>query len=257
MMKCMSDLFSIKDKIIIITGAGKGIGNYLAKNMAKKHAHVYALSRSSFKKQSTNQSNLTQIKCNVRDKKTFKKICDKIFVKHKKIDVLINNAGITFPKSNSKFYYEKEWMETLQTNLTSAFNCSQIVIGYMLKKKYGSIINVTSINAELGFPNNPAYTASKGGLKMLTKALARDWGKYGIRVNNLGPGYFKTDMNKKTYQNKKTQKSRENQTMLLRWGELEDLLGPCIFLASDASNYVTAHDLYVDGGWVSNGLYAE
>ena len=124
----------------------------------------------------------------------------------------------------------------------------------MKKQRAGSIINVTSINAELGFPNNPAYVASKGGLRMLTKSLAKDFGKYGIRVNNLGPGYFITDMTKNSYQNKKSRIIRQKHTLLGRWGNLSDLVGPCIFLASNASGYVTGQDLYIDGGWVANGL---
>jgi len=96
--------------------------------------------------------------------------------------------------------------------------------------------------------------ASKGGLKMLGKALARDWSKYGIRVNNVGPGYFKTEMTKKNYSNKKIRKSRQMRTMLGRWGEPDDLIGPCVFLSSDASKYITGQDIYVDGGWLTNGL---
>ena len=92
---------------------------------------------------------------------------------------------------------------------------------------------------------------------MLGKALARDWGNYGIRVNNLGPGYIKTDMTKKSFENKKIRNSRKSRTMLGRWGEPEDLVGPCIFLCSDASKYVTGQDIYVDGGWISNGLSSE
>ena len=124
----------------------------------------------------------------------------------------------------------------------------------MKKRRTGSIINVTSINAELGFPNNPAYVASKGGLKMLTKSLARDFGKYNIRVNNLGPGYIITDMTKSSYQNKKSRMTRQKHTLLGRWGVITDLVGPCIFLASDAAGYVTGQDIYVDGGWLANGL---
>ena len=124
----------------------------------------------------------------------------------------------------------------------------------MVKKKNGVIINFTSINAELGFPKNPAYVASKGGLKMLGKALAKDWGKFGIRVNNIGPGYMKTEMTRKSWQNKKTRKSRTSRTLLNRWGEKDEIVGPCIFLASDASRYITGQDIYVDGGWLANGL---
>jgi len=122
----------------------------------------------------------------------------------------------------------------------------------MIKRKSGSIINITSINAELGFPRNPAYVASKGGLKMLGKSLAKDWSNKGIRVNNLGPGYIKTDMTMKRYLNKKTRKEREDRTLMKRWGEKSDLIGPCVFLASDASKYITGQDIYVDGGWLVN-----
>jgi len=127
----------------------------------------------------------------------------------------------------------------------------------MIKNSKGVIINITSLNAEFAFPNNPAYVASKGGLKQLGKALARDWGRYGIRVNNLGPGYIKTEMTKQSFKDKKKKISRQNSTMLNRWGDMQDLLGPCIFLASDASSYITGQDLYVDGGWSANGLHSD
>jgi len=254
----MNGLFSVKKKVIIITGGGRGIGFHVGENMAKRGAFVYCVDTQFPKKISKNISNnLAQLKCNVTNKPKFQKICDKIFSTHKKIDVLINNAGVTFPEKGTKFYPEKKWKDTLSVNLTAAFNCSQAVLKYMMKKKYGSIINITSINAELGFPNNPAYVASKGGLKMLGKALARDWGKYGIRVNNVGPGYIKTEMTNKNYSNKKIRKSRQMRTMLGRWGELDDLIGPCVFLSSDASKYITGQDIYVDGGWLTNGLANE
>jgi len=248
----MIDTFSVKNKVIIITGASKGIGYFLATELSKQNAIVYGLSKT-LPKSTKIRNNLKFLKCDIRNKKKFEIICKKIISENSKIDVLINNAGIT-STSNSELYSEKEWLKTIETNLTSSFNCSQIVLLHMKKQKHGSIINMTSINSKIAFPNNPAYIASKGGLRMLTKSLARDWGKYGIRVNNLAPGYFITDMNKKTYSNKKTRNSRSEKTMLKRWGKLNDLLGPCLFLASDASEYVTGIDLFVDGGWVSNGL---
>tara|TARA_Y100001936_G_scaffold85603_2_gene83943 strand:+ start:5202 stop:5948 length:747 start_codon:yes stop_codon:yes gene_type:complete len=248
----MYNTFSIENKIIIITGGSRGIGFYLATELSKQGAIVYALSRT-LPKNNKKDANLNFIKCDITNKKKFQLICRNIIKKNSRIDVLVNNAGISSP-SNSEIYDEKDWLKTIQTNLTSSFTCSQIVLPYMKKQKQGSIINVTSINSILAFPNNPAYIASKGGTRMLTKSLAKDWGKYGIRVNNLAPGYFITDMNKKTYSNKKTRVSRAEKTMLKRWGKLSDLLGPCLFLASDASEYVTGTDLFVDGGWISNGL---
>jgi gluconate 5-dehydrogenase len=118
----------------------------------------------------------------------------------------------------------------------------------------GSTFNITSIGAELGFPNNPAYVAAKGALKQLTKSMAFDLGSFGVRVNNLGPGYFRTDMANLSYNDPEKREARASRTLLGRWGEPEDLAGAVIFLASDASRYMTGQDLYIDGGWLAKGL---
>ena len=250
----MENLFSIEGKVIIITGSGRGIGYQLAVELAKYSAIIYSLDKKFTKKIPKNlSSNIIQIKCDITDYKKIKQVFKKIFVKEKRIDVLINNAGVSFAsQKKNQLYSEKDWAETINVNLTGSFYCSKEVIRYMLKQKNGSIINITSINAELGFPRNPAYNASKGGLKMLGKAFAKDWSKFGIRVNNIGPGYIKTEMTSKRFANKKTRLERQNQTLLGRWGEPNDLVGPCIFLASDASRYMTGQDLYIDGGWIIN-----
>ncbi len=253
--KLAGELFSINGKAVIITGAGRGIGRDIAISMAERSAFVYCIDISFSEKIPDHLVDyLFEKKCDIVNPDEFKIICDEIFNRHKKIDVLINNAGVTFPKKDNELYPKDHWNKTIDINLTAAFTCSQIVCEYMLKNKNGSIINITSLNAELGFPNNPAYVASKGGLKMLGKAFARDWGMHGIRVNNLGPGYIRTDMTKKSYINEKTRKAREANIMLGRWGEPKDLIGPCIFLASDASGYITGQEIYVDGGWSANGL---
>ena len=252
----MNDIFSIENKVIIVTGAGRGIGEFIAKNLAIRKALVFCIDKK-FPNSIPNElsDNLFHLICDVTKPKIFQKHCKNIFSKYKKIDALINCAGISYAVQNkNEFYPEKKWLETINVNLTSAFNCSQTAISYMIKKKSGSIINITSINAELGFPRNPAYVASKGGLKMLSKSLAKDWGNLGIRVNSLGPGYVKTDMTMKRFLNKKTRKQRESRTILGRWAEKNDLVGPCIFLISEASEYMTGQDIYVDGGWLSNGL---
>ena len=121
-------------------------------------------------------------------------------------------------------------------------------------KKGGSIINVTSLGSVLGFPDNPSYVSSKGGLKMLTKSLAVDLGKKGIRVNNLLPGYMKTAMTKKSFMNKDLKEERDKRIIMNRWGNPTDLIGPCIFLASDSSSYIPGSDILVDGGWTAKGL---
>ena len=196
-MKINNNLFSLKNKVILITGAGRGIGQHLAEKIAEQNAIVYAIDKLFPKTSKRSMKNLFKIKCDITDQDSFKQVCVNIVRKKKRIDVLINNAGISQAnKQSGKPYAKNKWDETLEINLTAHFSCSQEVIQYMKKRKQGSIINITSINAELGFPRNPAYVASKGGLKMLGKALAKDWGKYGIRVNNLGPGYIRTEMTK-------------------------------------------------------------
>jgi len=248
-------LFSIKNKVIIITGGGGGIGKAIAHAMAKRQALVYCFDIK-FQKNIVKElaQNLFQIEVDITKISSVQKACEKIFNIHGKIDVLINNAGVSIPCNESNIYPNDSWVKTLNINLTGSFICSQVILEYMKKEKDGSIINITSLNAELAFPNNPAYVASKGGLKMLGKALANDWGKHGIRINNLGPGYIKTDMTKASFNNKSAKKEREMRTMLNRWGEVDDLIGPIIFLASDASRYITGQDIYVDGGWLSKGL---
>jgi len=240
--------------VIIITGAGRGIGYKLTTEMAKHSAIIYSLDKKFTKKIPKNLLlNITEIKCDITNHKKIKQVFKKIFAKEKRINVLINNAAVSFAsQKKNQFYSEKNWIQTINVNLTGSFYCSNEVIKYMLKQRTGSIINITSIHAELAFPRNPAYNASKGGLKMLGKAFAKDWSKFGIRINNVGPGYIKTEMTSKRFANKKMRLIRQNQTLLGRWGEPDDLIGPCIFLASDASKYMTGQDLYIDGGWIIN-----
>ena len=118
----------------------------------------------------------------------------------------------------------------------------------------GSIINITSINSMMGFPDNPAYVASKGGLRMLAKALAIDYSNRNIRVNCIAPGYIRTVMTKESYNDKEKREHRTKHTILGRWGNPEDLVGATIFLASNASSYITGIDLFVDGGWSAKGI---
>ena len=250
----MTNLFSIEGKVVVVTGGGRGIGRTIAQAMAEHQAITYCLD---IRFDQDVPPELTRymfhIECDITDEDSVRRACSEIYDRHQRSDVLVNNAGITRP-SEPESYPLGSWEETLAVNLTGAFVCSRVVAEYMKKGGGGSIINITSLNAEIAFPNNPAYIASKGGLKMLGKSLALDWGEYGIRVNNIGPGYIRTEMTGKSYENEGLRKEREARTMLGRWGTPEDLIGLCIFLASDASSYITGQDIYVDGGWLSKGL---
>ena len=139
---------------------------------------------------------------------------------------------------------------TYEVNLLAPYLLTR---GLSRDMRSGSIINITSLNAELAFPKNPAYVTTKHGLKGLTKSLALELGYKNIRVNNIGPGYIKTEMTKKSWSNEKIHNERSKKTFLNRWGTPTDIAGAVLFLASDASSYITGQDIYVDGGWTAKG----
>ena len=142
-------------------------------------------------------------------------------------------------------YSDEIFDKTFQVNLRGAYIFSHQVAILMSKKAGGSIINITSLGAEFGFPANPAYQVSKAGLKQFSKSLAMDFGKFGVRVNNVCPGYIRTSMTEKGYQDEQLRNEKLNRMILGRWGAPEDLVGPCIFLASSASSYITGSDIFV------------
>ena len=163
------------------------------------------------------------------------------------IDILVNNAGMQ-RRGPLEHYLESDWNELMRTNLDSVFHVSQAVAQQMIVRRRGKIINICSVQSELGRPGIAPYAATKGAVKMLTKGMAIDWGPHGLQVNGLGPGYFKTELNQALVDNAEFSQWLINRTPSRRWGELKDLVGGAIFLASDASNFVNGHILYIDGG---------
>jgi len=186
------------------------------------------------------------------EKKNFTRNFLKKIKKNIKIDTLINNAGFS---SSKKFleYSLADWKKTLEINLTSPFILSQLISKSFMNSG-GSIINITSLAAEQGFPDNVAYVASKGGLKQLTKAMAVDLATKNIRVNSVGPGYVKTKMTEKSWLDKKKKKNRSDRIILNRWANPKDIANACLFLGSNLADYINGQEIYVDGGWLSKGL---
>ncbi len=245
----MKDLFSVKDKVVLITGGAGGIGSALVKGFMEAEARVGVFDRREFGKK-----NCWYTAVDLSQPKNIEMAFDRFIEQFKRIDVLINCAAITVPASGS-VYSLLSWDKTMRINLDAIFFlCNLTGLRMIEQGSGGSIVNFTSINAAQAMPNNPAYAAAKSGVRMLTKSLALDWGRHGIRVNNLGPGYTKTAMNQKSLNNPEACKLRADSSMLGRWADPEEMVGPVIFLASDASSYVTGTDLWVDGGWLSKGI---
>jgi gluconate 5-dehydrogenase len=163
------------------------------------------------------------------------------------IDILVNNAGMQ-RRMPLEDFPAADWHELMRTNVDSVFFVGQAVARKMIPRRRGKIINICSVQSELGRPNIAPYTASKGAVKMLTKGMAIDWGPYGIQVNGLGPGYFKTELTEKLVADEQFSAWLTGRTPSRRWGEVAELAGAAVFLASDASSFVNGHVLYVDGG---------
>ena len=236
-------------KRAIVTGGARGNGNGIAEGLLLQGAEVIVIDMNRGENEKIHY--VTTDLTNAQERED---VYQKLVKEYIYFDILVNNAGIT-KGMPSQDYTDEYWRQTLEINLTVPFKMSQLVARTLIaEKKQGSIINITSLGAEFGFPENPAYVASKGGLKQLTKGLAYDWAQYGIRVNNVGPGYMHTNMTNKSFNDPVMYEERSSHMLLKRWGEPEDLAGVCIFLASEMSAYITGQDIYVDGGWTAKGI---
>ena len=245
-MNYLETLFSLKGKTAIITGGSKGIGAEIALAFLNAGANIVCVSRSNLAKKK--EINKFYKQCDITIAKEFNAICEYTISRYDNIDILVNAAGVSLPANKSLSNIDR-FKKTLDINLTSLYQCCDIASRHM--NNGGSILNITSIGSIMGFPNNPGYISSKGGVKMLTKSLAIDLSTNGIRVNNIAPGYIKTDMTKDSYENKQMHQERINRMIINRWGEVTDIIGAAIFLASDSSSYITGSEIVIDGGWTT------
>jgi len=247
------NLFDIKDKIALVTGSSKGLGYTLAEGMGQAGVIPILNSRTEMelvaavKKLRSQDIHAHGYAFDVTDEDAVIENINRIIKDVGEIDILINNAGIQIRNPLETFDTE-DWQQLLKTNLTAVFLVSREVAKKMLKRKSGKIINICSIQSELGRCSITPYAASKGGIKMLTKGMATEWGKYNIQVNGIGPGYFVTEMTRPLVENKEFDEWLRSRTPANRWGKPAELIGAAIFLSSRASDYVNGHILYVDGG---------
>jgi len=246
-------LFNLRGKTALITGSARGIGFTLAEGLAGAGAKIVLNGRDEnrlsdaenrIRKQGVE---VTRLVFDVTDSESVNNAISYYENNMGRIDILVNNAGINF-RGPFEDFEEKQWKIVLDTNINGAMIVSQAVAPFMIERKAGKIINICSMQSELGRPGIVPYAVSKGGIKMLTKALCTEWAKYNIQVNGIGPGYFETDLTKKLKSDPEFDKWICNRTPANRWGDTKELIGAAVFLASGASDFVNGHVLYVDGG---------
>jgi gluconate 5-dehydrogenase len=253
----VKNIFNVSGKIALVTGSTGGLGNTFARGLAQHGATVILNGRNKEKL----DRKVNELKkegflaygfaFDVRDSEQVNRAVVEIEKEIGPIDILVNNAGITIRAPLDEFS-DEDWDAVIGTNLTGAFVVARAVVKSMIRRRSGKIINIASVQAELGRPTIAAYTAAKGGLKLLTQGMAIDWAKHNIQVNGIGPGYFKTDMTKPLYEDPEFDAWLCARTPSNRWGDPEELIGALLFLSSDASSYVNGHMLYVDGGLLSS-----
>jgi gluconate 5-dehydrogenase len=252
-MKSILEQFSLQGRVALITGSSGGIGFALARGLAAAGAEVVLNARSEDKLQRAAQAlreegaRVHAVAFDVTDRAAVIAGVGRIESEIGAIGILVNNAGMQRRAPLDEFA-ESDWHALMQTNVDSVFFVGQAVARHMIPRGVGKIINICSVQSELGRPGIAPYTASKGAVKMLTKGMAIDWGQHGIQVNGLGPGYFKTELTEALVGNKEFSSWLIGRTPSRRWGDVEDLAGAAVFLASDASRFVNGHILYVDGG---------
>ncbi len=244
--------FNLQGRRALVTGSSGGIGLALARAMAQAGAHVILNGRDAGKLSAalaTLQAeglSASSEAFDVTDADAVRAAIDRLEAQGP-IDILVNNAGMTIRGPLHEFV-DADWRRIMQTNLDSAYYVGQSVARKMIPRGRGKIINICSVQSELGRPGIAPYMATKGAMKMLTKGMAIDWGPHGLQVNGLGPGYFKTELTQKLVDDPTFSAWLVGRTPSRRWGDVEDLGPAIVFLASEASRFVNGHILYVDGG---------
>lgn len=252
--------FSLDGKVAVVTGAGRGIGRALAIGLAEAGADVALIARTESDLEKTagiikemGRSTVT-IRTDVTSREEVHNAISNIDSEWGRIDVLINNAGMNI-RSKALEVTDDEWQRIMDTNLKSAFMMSQEV-GALMKEQGtgGRIINIASVAGHVALRTGVVYAATKAALIQMTKVLAMEWGQYGINVNSIGPWYFKTPLTEKLLADEDYLKDILAVTPLNRIGELPELVGPAVFLSSEAGSYVTGQTLFVDGGMTIHGF---
>jgi len=248
-----NNIFDLTGKVAIVTGASRGLGQHFGRALARAGADLVITSRTvesltEFQKEIEGLGrNALPLHLDVRIEHSIHAMVEKAVAHYGKVDILVNNAGVNIRKPALEVSWE-DWDTVVETNLKGTFFVAQAVGRHMVERGYGRIINIGSVTCIFAYAGITPYCASRGGVMQMTKSLADDWGEHGVTVNVLAPGWFKTDQTAALYENKEWVEYIMDRIPLHRPGQPGDLEGAVVFLASDASRYITGQVLLVDGG---------
>lgn len=250
-------MFDLTGQVALVTGASRGLGQYFGRALAKAGADLIVTSRRKDDLQPFVEEmealgrRVLPLALDVRDQSSIAAMAEAAAAGFGRIDILVNNAGCNVRKPAFEVTWE-DWNLILDTNLRGSFFVAQGIAKHMAKRGYGRIVNIGSVTSVFGYPGLAPYGASRGGIRQLTMSLAADWGKHGITVNCLAPGWFETAQNRVLYEDKEWVEYLVERIPLKRPGAPHDLDGSVVFLASESSRYITGQTLLVDGG-ISTG----
>lgn len=249
-------LFELSGKVAMVTGSTRGLGEVAATALAKAGADVAVCGR--------NNTDLSRVSAAVKEtgrdaggfvldvtsKESIHRGVNQILKHFGKVDILVNNAGVNYRVPVLE-YPEDSWDLVINTNLKGYFLVAQAVVPQMIERGYGKVINMSSILGTVGLPNQLAYASSKGGVDQMTKVMALEWAKQGVRVNAIGPTYFETELVAQLRNDPERFSFINERTPMGRWGYPPELEGIVIFLAAPASDFITGQTIYIDGGWTA------
>lgn len=250
-------LFDLSGQVALVTGASRGLGQCFARALATAGADLVITSRSRERLTAFEAEikalgrRVVSLELDVRDLGSIARMAEEALAAFGRIPILVNNAGCNIRKPALDVTWE-DWNQILETNLRGTFFVAQAIARDMIAKGYGRIINIGSVTSVFGYAGLAPYGASRGGVRQLTMSLADDWGPHGVTVNCLAPGWFRTEQNKVLYENEEWVRYLADRIPVKRPGEPRDLEGAVVFLASEASRYITGQTLLVDGG-ISTG----
>lgn len=249
-------MFSVRDQIVVVSGGSRGIGKAIAQGFAEREAKVIVTGRDQNTVAATaseidsQRANVTGMVCDVAKAEDIENLVENVVSQFGHIDTLVNVAGVNRRKPSLEIT-EEDYDFVVDINLKGAFLLSKTVGKHMVNRGSGSQINITSLNNDRPLLNVAPYAMSKAAMGHMTKSLAMEWGPYGVRVNGLAPGFILTDLTNKLWSDEKMQAWGQANTPQRRLGKPEDMVGTAIFLASEASNFMTGQILYVDGGFTA------